>query len=101
MQIDQATIPFLPPSLFNCADTLRNRSFRAVEDTPQAVGLPTGWSVASGGFGTLDKDVKESILLTLIAFERMAMLCDTHRDKSMLLYSCDKSDETKIETGTF
>ena len=30
---------------------IRNRSYRAVEDKPQAIGVPTGWSGASGGFG--------------------------------------------------
>ena len=77
---------------------IRNRSYRAVEDKPQATGVPTGWSVASGGFNMMDQDVKECID---IAFERIAMLCDKDRDKCTLVYSCDKNDEAKIGTGTF
>ena len=46
----------------------------------------------------MDQDVKECID---IAFERIAMLCDKHRDKRMLVYSCDKNNEAKIGSGTF
>ena len=56
-------------------------------ETPRAVGVPTGWSLASSGFGQLTCDIKQVIDLSL---DRIALTLDQYPEFKRLMYSCDE-----------
>lgn len=63
-----------------------------VTEFPRALGVPTGWSVFSGGF-RMDGNELEPFAARAItlAFERLVLACAQH-DVDQVIYSCDKTD---------
>jgi hypothetical protein len=78
---------------------LRPYTYRLVlkNTRPHAAGIPTGWSVDSGGFTELNKPVKSTIQWYM---QRIRLLLQEHHYTS-IVYSCDKDDKTKIGQGIF
>ena len=70
---------------------------------PRALGVPTGWSVSSGGFrvenGMLEPFAARAITL---AFERLVLACVRHKVEQVI-FSCDKSDPSckRLGSGIF
>lgn len=68
-------------------------------EAPRALGVPTGWSVSSGGFrvegGVLEPFAARAITL---AFERLVLACVQHRVEQVI-FSCDKSDPSRQRLG--
>ena len=85
---------------------LRPVSFHALSDADiksgkvfRALGIPTGWSTATGGFPVLDRHyARRSIDLAL---ERLSRILDTYTNINEVVFSCDKEDPRKIGTGIF
>lgn len=79
-----------PFSMYHGADTANVR----------AVGVPTGWSVETGGFAYFDKaEVRRAIDL---AFDRiLVLLKTTHAHIRRVIYSADAQDPSIIGTGIF
>lgn len=65
---------------------------------PMAAGIPTGWSVRTGGFPWLDKEIKYIIDAS---FERIRILLQTYPDITKIVYSCDSYNTHIIGTGIF
>ena len=67
--------------------------------SPRAIGIPTGWSVASGGF-QLDGDALEPFAARAItlAFERLHIACTIH-NVERVVFSCDKDDPSNRRLG--
>lgn len=67
---------------------------------PRAIGIPTGWSVCTGGFkaeGTaLEPFAARAITL---AVERLVLACIAH-DVREVIFSCDKNDPTCRRLGS-
>ena len=68
-------------------------------EAPRALGVPTGWSVSSGGFrvedGVLEPFAARAITL---AFERLVLACVRHQ-VDQVIFSCDKSDPSCKRLG--
>ncbi len=68
-------------------------------EAPRALGVPTGWSVSSGGFrvedGVLEPFAARAITL---AFERLVLACVRH-PVDQVIFSCDKSDPSCNRLG--
>ena len=58
----------------------------AADETPRAVGVPTGWSLTASGFPHMDNYIKTVIDLSL---DRIALVLDQHPQFTRLIYSCD------------
>lgn len=65
---------------------------------PRAIGIPTGWSSAEGGFKTLSDDVKRAIFLS---FERLNTILQTHDHIKRVFYSCDINDHSSFGFAIF
>ena len=67
--------------------------------SPRALGIPTGWSVATGGF-KVEGDSLEPFAARAItlAFERLLIACMEHKVEEVI-YSCDKTDPSKRRLG--
>ena len=67
-------------------------------ETPRVVGLPTGFSSASKGFKTLDRDAKEAIDATI---QRLVVFCRKHPSIRRIIYAADKNNDKMLGTGIF
>ena len=65
---------------------------------PRAIGIPTGWSSAEGGFKTLSDDVKRAIFLS---FERLNTILQAHDHIKRVFYSCDVNDHSSFGFAIF
>lgn len=66
---------------------------------PRAVGVPTGWSVASLGFGFMDTVyVKTAIDLSL---DRISLVLQQHPRFKRIVYSCDADDPMMLGVNIF
>ena len=65
---------------------------------PMAAGIPTGWSVRTGGFLWLDNEVK---FIIDAAFERIRILLQMYPDIDKIIYLCDSNDTSVIGAGIF
>ena len=69
------------------------------EKYPRAVGIPTGWAVAAGGFPILDNDIKTAIDTAL---DRAALILDQLPNLyDRVIYSCSDDDDNIIGAGVF
>lgn len=75
---------------------LRPLTFRFM-DKPRAAGIPTGWSVASGGFTELDPLAQKAIDN---AFKRIGYLLSKF-EYDTIIYSADPKAPTKIGVNIF
>jgi hypothetical protein len=75
---------------------LRPLTFRFLEK-PRAAGIPTGWSVASGGFQSLDPLTKKAIDTS---FKRIACLL-TKFSYDTVVYSADAKNTMRIGVNIF
>jgi hypothetical protein len=66
--------------------------------TPQAVGIPTGWSQVTGGFNPLDNTVKK--VVRLAGLRILAHLRENPHVKR-IIYSADEEDESLIGCNIF
>lgn len=69
---------------------------------PRAIGIPTGWSVASGGF-TVDADGNAEPFANraiTLAIERLVLTCLAHPEIKRIVFSADPSDPTHKRLGT-
>ena len=66
--------------------------------TPQAVGIPTGWSQVTGGFNPLDNTVKK--VVRLAGLRILAHLRENPHVKR-IIYSADEENEKFIGCGIF
>ena len=80
---------------------IRTQSWKYTFSTssPRALGIPTGWSVATGGF-KVEGDGLEPFAARAItlAFERLLIACMDH-EVDEVIYSCDKTDPTNRRLG--
>lgn len=65
---------------------------------PRAIGIPTGWSSAEGGFKVLSDDVRRVIFLS---FERLNTILKEHHHIKRVFYSCDDNDKSSFGFAIF
>lgn len=65
---------------------------------PRSVSIPTGWSIASGGFTELDRYSKRAIRN---AIERVKRILIEDSSLKLVVFSCDTDDHTKIGSNIF
>lgn len=65
---------------------------------PRAVGVPTGWSVETGGFKALTEQVKLAITA---AFERVNTILHEFSHIRRVCYSCDASNPSQLGFAIF
>ena len=72
----------------------------APDGPPRAIGIPTGWSVASGGFKMEDGDLEPFAARAItLAFERLVLAC-LKFDVTEIIYSCDPNDPNRRRLGS-
>ncbi len=96
--INENFIDSIDPTPYEGAGTakLRPLTFRFM-DKPRAAGVPTGWSVASGGFTELDPLTKKAIDNS---FQRISYLLSKFAYDT-IIYSADPKAPTKIGVNIF
>ena len=67
-------------------------------DPPRAVGIPTGWSSALGGFKGLTEDAKQAIFLS---FELINLILFEYPHIKRVFYSCDKMNLRSLGFAIF
>ena len=77
---------------------IRNVSWRFATP-PRSVGIPTGWSVASGGFDEMDIYSKRAIDFSIARIWKIIMDSDSKVTK--VIYSCSREDKMKIGVSIF
>ena len=65
---------------------------------PRAAGIPTGWSVASGGFPEMDFYTRKAIDASI---DRIKIVLRDHPQYTEIVFSCDASNNKKIGTNIF
>ena len=65
---------------------------------PRAAGIPTGWSVASGGFQETDFYTRKALDASI---DRIKIILRDNPQLTDIVFSCDASDNTKIGTNIF
>ena len=68
------------------------------KERPRSVSIPTGWSIASGGFTELDCYSKRAIRN---AIDRVKRILIKDPSLTMVVFSCDTDDHTKIGSNIF
>lgn len=82
--------------------SIRTESWKYADpsEQPRALGIPTGWSVSSGGFKTANNDLEPFAARAItLAVERIVLACTSHK-VDQIIYSCDKSDPAKRKLGS-
>lgn len=69
-----------------------------VQEWPRAAGVPTGWSVASGGFDELNKFVRLAIDNSI---ERVKRILHDDPKLTQVMFSCDASSPNVIGSRIF
>lgn len=68
------------------------------KERPRAVSIPTGWSIASGGFTELDCYSKRAIRN---AIDRIKRILIEDPSLTLVVFSCAADDDTKIGSNIF
>lgn len=77
---------------------IRNLSWR-FSTPPRSVGVPTGWSVASGGFDEMDIYSKKAIDFSIARIWKIIL--DSNSQVTKVIYSCSREDKMKIGVSIF
>ena len=77
--------------------TLRKRTW-PLSKSPCAVGIPTGWSVETGGFRVLVDSIRRLIDL---AIDRVIAHLIEHPNVDTVIYSADPTDNAQMGVGIF
>lgn len=78
--------------------SLREWTWPLCKGTPRAVGIPTGWCEAAGGFDSLVPCVKNVINLSI---KRVVAHLIEHPQITTVIYSADPTDTGMIGVGIF